>query len=99
MQGDFNERRHAPRTKQKQPVEIRPFDPQLPPEDCTTLNISESGLYFETSRHYTHGANLYATGEFQPGSLMNRSIAGSVVRVEELESGMFGVAIQIHSSG
>jgi hypothetical protein len=39
--------------------------------------------------------NVYVTSDFQPGSPMNRSAAGSVVRVEELENGQFGIAIQI----
>jgi PilZ domain len=96
MQGEFKERRHAPRTNLKQVVRIRPVDPQFPPEYSTTFNISESGLYFATSAgHYIPGMNVYVTSDFQPGSPMNRSVAGSVVRVEELENGQFGIAIQI----
>src|ERR1700730_4134096 len=96
MQGKFKERRHAPRTDLKQVVRIRPVDPQFPPEYCTTFNISEAGLYFATSvRDYPPGTNVYVTSDFQPGSPMNRSVAGSVVRVEELENGQFGIAIQI----
>jgi hypothetical protein len=78
MQGKFKERRHAPRTDLKQVVRIRPLDPQFPPEYCTTFNISETGLYFATStRHYIPGMNVYVTSDFQPGSPMNRSVAGS----------------------
>jgi hypothetical protein len=96
MQGEFKERRHAPRTDLKQVLRIRPVDPQFPPEYCTTFNISEAGLYFATSaRHYLPGMNVYVTSDFQPGSPMNRSVAGSVVRVEELENGQSGIAIQI----
>ena len=96
MQADFKERRYTPRTNLKQVVRIRPVDPQFPPEYCTTFNISETGLYFATSaRHYIPGMNVYVTSDFQPGSPMNRSVAGSVVRVEELENGQFGIAIQI----
>jgi hypothetical protein len=96
MQGEFKERRQAPRTNLEQVVRIRPVDPQFPPEYCTTFNISESGLYFATSaRHYIAGMNVYVTSDFQPGSPMNRSVSGSVVRVEELENGQFGIAIQI----
>jgi hypothetical protein len=82
MKTDFNERRRAARVDAKRVVRIRPFDPQLPPEYCTTFNISESGLFFETSaRHYTLGMNVYVTSDFESGSPMNRSVAGSVVRV------------------
>ena len=99
MLGDFKERRQTPRTDVKQVVRIRPFDLQFPPEYCTTFNISESGLYFATSaRHYVPGMNVYVTRDFQPASPMNRSVDGSVVRVQELEKGKFGVAIQIHSA-
>jgi hypothetical protein len=98
MQTEFKERRQAPRTGLSQVVRIRPFDPQFPPEYCTTFNISETGLYFATSAsHYSPGMNVYVTSDFHPGSPMNRSIAGSVVRIEELESNRFGVAIQIFS--
>ena len=96
MQAEFRERRHAPRTDLKQVVRIRPVDPQFPPEYCTTFNISEAGLYFATSSgHYILGMNVYVTSDFQPGSPMNRSVAGSVVRVEELGNGQLGIAIQI----
>jgi hypothetical protein len=96
MQGKFKERRHAPRTDLKQVVRIRPLDPQFPPEYCTTFNISETGLYFATStRHYIPGMNVYVTSDFQPGRPMNRSVAGSVVRIEELQNNQFGIAIQL----
>jgi hypothetical protein len=99
MQSEFKERRRAPRTDVKHVVRIRPFDPQFPPEYCKTFNISESGLYIVTSaRHYVVGMNVYVTRDFQPGNPMNRSVDGSVVRIQELESGKFAVAIQIHSS-
>jgi hypothetical protein len=98
MKGQFRERRQTPRTDLKQVVRIRPFDPQLPPEYCTTFNISEAGLYLATSAsHYVLGMNVYVTGDFQPGSPMNHSLTGCVVRIEELESGQFGVAIKILS--
>ncbi len=99
MRPEFKERRQAPRTDLELPVEVRPFEPHVPPEYCTTFNISDSGFYLATSmRHYIPGMNVYVTGEFQLGSLMNRSAAGSVVRIDQLACGKFGVAIQIHSS-
>jgi hypothetical protein len=98
MQPDFKERREATRIDLKQVVRIRPFDPQFPPEYCTTYNVSETGLYFSTSaRHYTPGMNVYVTSDFQPANPMNRSVAGNVVRVDELDGGKLGVAVHIFS--
>jgi hypothetical protein len=97
MQSDIAERRRAPRIELKQPVQIRPIQSWVAPEACPTLNVSESGLYCGTSCRHARETNVYATGEFQSGSLMNRSIVGSIVRVEELETGKFGSAIQIQS--
>lgn len=68
MQGEFQERRQTPRTDRKHVVRIRPFDPQFPPEYCTTFNISEAGLYFTTSvRHYMPGMNVYVRVIFSTG--------------------------------
>ena len=68
MEGEFKELRHAIRVQQRQLVRIRPFDPQFPPEYCTTFNLSEEGLYFATSAgHYVPGMNIYVTSDFQPG--------------------------------
>jgi hypothetical protein len=98
MQEEFKERRHTARTDLNQVVRIRPVDPQFPAEYCTPFNISEGGLYFATSAtHYVLGMHVYVTTDFQPGSPMNRSIAGSVVRIDQLASGQFGVAIQVVS--
>src|ERR1700758_2540835 len=90
------ERRHSPRTDLRQVVRIRPFDPQLPPEYCTTLNLSPDGLYFTTgAAHYAVGTNVYVTGDFQPGSPIHKAVAGVVVRVDKLPEDRFGIAIQI----
>lgn len=100
MEDHLKERRRAPRSNVRQVVRIRPFDPQFPAEYCTTFNISKDGLYFETSAgHYVPGMNIYVTSDFQPGNPMNRSVAGSVVRVDELGDGKYGVAIHIFSQG
>jgi len=90
------ERRRSPRTELKQVVRIRPFDPQLPPEYCTTLNLSPDGVYFTTAAaHYAIGTNVYVTGDFQPGSPIHKTVVGAVVRVDQLANDQFGVAIQI----
>jgi hypothetical protein len=52
-------------------------------------------LYFTASAgYYFPGMNVYVTSDFQPGSPINRSVQGAVVRVEKLENSQFGVAIQ-----
>jgi len=78
-----------------QAVRIRPFDPSLPPEYSTTINVSQDGLYFPTSAlHYAPGMHVYVTSDFQPGSPLNHVTTGLVVRVEKLEDDKWGVAIQ-----
>ncbi len=79
-------------------MRIRPFDPQLPPEYCTTVNLSPDGLYFTTTAaHYAVGTNVYVTGDFQPGSPIHKAVAGVIVRIDQLADERFGVAIQILS--
>jgi DNA-binding NarL/FixJ family response regulator len=92
------ERRHQPRTNLSQAVRIRPFDPTLQPDDCTTFNSSENGLYFATSKgHYFLGMNVYVTCDFQPEKPMDRTVVGVVTRIEKLEGDNCGVAIHIFS--
>lgn len=76
-------------------VHIRPFDPSLPPEYCTTTNVSQDGFYFATSSdHYAPDMSVYITSDYQPNSPINHALTGLVVRVEKLEEGKWGVAIQ-----
>jgi PilZ domain len=97
MSAESTERRRQPRIKLSQVVRIRPFDPNLPPEYCTTFDVSQNGLYFATSAgHYTPGVSVYVTGDYQPGSPMKHSVSGVVVRVDKLDGGKWGVAIHIH---
>ena len=98
MPTESAERRRHSRINFSQVVRIRPFDPSLPPEYCTTVNVSQGGLYLVTSAgHYTPGVNVYVTSDFQPGSPTNYAMAGAVVRVEKLEDDKWGVAIHIFS--
>jgi hypothetical protein len=95
---DSKERRHQPRTNLSQVVRIRRFDPSWPPEYCTTLNVSQDGLYFATSEgHYALGLNIYVTSEFRTNSLINYAMEGVVVRVDRLENEKWGVAVHIFS--
>ncbi len=77
-----------------QAVRIRPLDPALPRDSCTTFDVSQYGMYlFTTASHYFPGMNVYVTSDFQPDNAM----AGVVVRVDELENKSWGVAIQTYS--
>jgi hypothetical protein len=92
------ERRRRPRINLSQVVRIRPFDQSLPPEYCTTFNVSQDSLYFATSSdRYAPGMNVYLTSDYQPDSPMNHALTGLVVRVEQLENDKWGVAIQTFS--
>src|SRR5260221_13976585 len=83
---ETRERRRRPRINFSQVVRIRPFDPNLPPEYCTTVNVSQDGFHFVTSSdHYAADMNVYVTSDYQPGSPMNHALTGLIVRVEKLE--------------
>jgi DNA-binding NarL/FixJ family response regulator len=92
------ERRHQPRTNSSQTIRIRPFDSRLLPDDCTTFNVSQSGLYFVTSKeHYLPGMNVYVTCDLQPEKPMDHAVVGVVTRIEKLDDDKRGVAIHIFS--
>ncbi len=98
MPTESTERRREPRTKLSQVVRIRPFDSNLLPEDCTTLDVSHDGLYFATSKgHYARGVYVYVMSDFQLDDPMDQAVAGVVVRVETLEDDIWGVAIHTFS--
>src|ERR1700692_1555836 len=95
---ETTERRRQPRTNLSQVVRIRRFDPSWPPEYCTTLNVSQDGLYFATSEgHYAPGINVYVTSDFRPDSSINYARAVMVVGVDKLEEKKWGVAIHSFS--
>jgi DNA-binding NarL/FixJ family response regulator len=92
------ERRRRARSNLSQGVHIRPFDPTLPAEHCTSVNASKDGMYCVTSsKHYAQDMNVYVMSDYEPGSPMNDALTGLVVRVEKLEDDKWGVAIQIFS--
>jgi hypothetical protein len=94
METKSADRRRQPRNELSQVVRIRPLDPTLPLDSCQTFNVSQYGMYLSTSAsHYCPGMNVYVTSDFQP----NNAMAGVVVRVDDLEDGRRGVAIQIYS--
>lgn len=98
MSTETQERRQYPRIDLSQVVRIRPFDPSLPPEYCTTFNVSQNGLYFATQAgHYLLGMSVYVTSDFQPDSPLNSTVVGTVVRIDNLQDDKFGIAIHIFS--
>jgi hypothetical protein len=98
MPTESTERRREARTNFSEVVFIRPFDSRLPPDSCTTSNVSQDGLYLATlAGHYAPGVNVYVASNFQSGSLVHFATAGIVVRVEKLENDKWGVAIHIFS--
>jgi PilZ domain len=98
MSTDPQERRRYPRIDLSQAVRVRPFDPSLQPEYCTTLNASQDGLYFPTqAAHYVLGMSVYVTTDFQPDSPLNSTFVGVVVRIDNLEFDKRGIAIHVLS--
>jgi len=92
------ERRLYSRIDLSQAVRIRPFDSNLPPEYCTTLNTSEDGLYFPTQAgHYVLGMGVYVTTDFGPDSPLHSTFVGVVVRIDKLNSDNWGIAIHVIS--
>jgi hypothetical protein len=66
----------------------------------TTRNVSPEGVYFITEREcYEEGVRLFVTLPYHSGTdPRNRDYVGQVIRVEKLENGQRGVAIQLLSS-
>jgi hypothetical protein len=99
MPPEFIERRRQPRTNLSHVVLIRPLDSRLPPDSCTTFNVSQEGLYLATSAgKYAPGMNVYVASDFQAGNPLNYATAGVVIRVEKLDDDKWGVAIHLFSS-
>jgi hypothetical protein len=88
--------RRGARVKLAQSVRIRPADSRKPEEICTSVNVSDHGMYFEaTATHYYPGMEVFMTRSMADG--VEREEHGSVLRVEKLENGKVGVAIHIFS--
>ena len=93
MPTEFIERRRSPRAALSLLTRIRPVDSALPPEYCTSVNVSHTGVYFKTSSgHYLLGMEVYVTSDFVVGGPNRAEIMGAVVRIDKLEDG-FGVAV------
>jgi hypothetical protein len=88
--------RRSPRVETSQTIHVRPLDPALPEETCTSLNVSKFGLYLETAAmHYYSGMEVRLTRNPDAGSTAGHEERGSVVRIDKLADGKRGVAIRI----
>ena len=96
MKQPREDRRISSRLNQSQTIRIRPADPMLPEEVRTTLNVSWDGMYFATSLgHYFLGMVVYVTRDFQWNDPENREEEGTIVRVDTLKPGRWGIAVHV----
>jgi hypothetical protein len=96
MKAAVQDRRMAPRAVLSLPVRIRTAQASFPEEVCTTLNVSRNGLYFLTTlQDYSPDMSVYVTRNFHPSDPVKIEEKGTVVRVEKLTGGMWGVIVRI----
>jgi hypothetical protein len=93
------ERRRKGRLKLPRVVRVRPSEPGLTEFDevLPTLNSALDSVYFVSkNRKYKEGLRVFITYPYSdtPGSLNQESL-GKVVRVDELDHGRRGIAVQI----
>jgi hypothetical protein len=96
MKGPSEDRRISSRINQSETIRIRPADSQHAEEIRTTLNVSWDGLYFATSiGHYFSGMVVYVTRNFRMKDPTSREEQGSVLRVNKLKKGRWGIAVHL----
>jgi hypothetical protein len=96
MKGPSDDRRISLRINQSRTVRIRPAESQYPAEIRITLNVSRDGLYFATSiSHYFPGMIVYITRDLGSNDPAIREEQGTVVRVDKLKEGRWGVAVHL----
>jgi hypothetical protein len=79
-----------------QTVRVRPFDTRYSEDVCNTADISDNGLYFETSLgHYYEGMNVSLARNFPPAGQTHHEETAKIVRTERLSDSKWGVAIRI----
>ena len=90
------DRRISSRTKESETIHIRPAESKYPDEIRMTLNISWDGLYFATSiGHYFPGMVVYITRDYRTNDPARKEEQGSVMRVDKLREGRWGVAVHL----
>ena len=96
MKEPRKDRRISSLINQSQTVRIRPVESQYAEEIRPTLNVTWDGLYFATSiGHYFSGMNVYVARNFQSSGPANQEKQGTVVRVDNLKEGRWGVAVHL----
>jgi hypothetical protein len=81
---------------QTQTIRIRPVELQYAEEIRPTLNVTWDGLYFATSiGQYFSGMKIYVARDFQSSGPANREKQGTVVRVDKMKEGRWGVAVHL----
>ena len=93
------ERRRKGRLKVPRVVRVRPSEPHRADFDeiMPTKNAAVDSFYFTTKNQtYRAGLRVFVTYPYseEPGSL-NREFLGQVVRVDELDHGRRGIAVQL----
>lgn len=93
------ERRRKGRLKLPRVVRVRPSEPTITDFDeiLPTQNAASDSVYFVSkNRKYKEGLRVFITFPYSdsPGSI-NREFLGRVVRIEELDHGRRGIAIQM----
>jgi len=96
MKEPREDRRISSLINQSQTIRIRPVESQYAKEIRPTLNVTWDGLYFATSiGHYFSGMNVYVARDFRPRDPANQEKQGTVVRVDNLKEGRWGVAVHL----
>ena len=91
-------RREIPRLEVSLPVRICPFDADHRnlEEVQRTLNFNHRGIYFSTRlQHYCPGMRVLLALPYSTAAPTRREYLGKVVRLQPLQDGFLGVAVQI----
>jgi|SRR5580658_417449 c-di-GMP-binding flagellar brake protein YcgR len=94
------DKRRSRRIRIGQAMKIRASDPKDAFEELNvTKNVARGGIYFVSQiAAYREGMRLYITvPHHNPRDPQDREYIGQVVRVERLEEGQTGVAVQFLS--
>ncbi len=102
LEKKVSDKRVSRRAKIARPVRVRPSEPRDDHfEDLPiSVNASKEGIYFTTRlKSYYPGMRVFVTFPYSsPHDPMNCEYVAQVVRVEKLENGKTGVAVQLKLS-
>jgi hypothetical protein len=93
------ERRRKGRLRVPRVIRVRPSEPHLADFDeiLPTLNAAVDSVYFVSKNQaFREGMRVFITHPYSeaPGSI-NRESLGKVVRIDELDRGRRGIAVQL----